>query len=237
MPSSSGFTGATMRADGLHRSPRPGFGRSCRAWPWHFCSRRRRAPGGARGRFLGRRAGDGAGLGDPAEGRVGGDRLPNAGSVFRVDRVRGDWLWVDSGNIRGWVKKDAVVPFDQAIVHFAGVIAREPGNAYALVCRGMARHARRDYEGAIADATAALASRRRTPGPITTVPPPTTNEFDKALADADQAIKLDPDEPAHHANRASILVASKAYERAIADYSEAIARLKGLEAYLDELGR
>lgn len=164
--------------------------------------------------------------------------LLNAGSVFRIDRVRGDWLWVDSGNIRGWVKKDAVVPFDQAIVHFAGVIAREPGNAYALICRGMARHARRDYEGAIADATAAIKIAPKDPWAYhnRAVAFFARNEFDKALADADLAIKLDPGEPAHHANRASILFARKAYDRAIADFSEAIARLKGVEAYLDDSG-
>ena len=59
----------------------------------------------------------------------------NAGSVFRVDRVNGDWLWVDSGNIRGWVKKADVVAFDQAIPYFSEVIRAEPENAFAFVSR------------------------------------------------------------------------------------------------------
>src|SRR5260370_16376912 len=36
-----------------------------------------------------------------------------AGSVFRVEQVNGKWLWVDSGNIQGWVKQAHLVPFDQ----------------------------------------------------------------------------------------------------------------------------
>jgi tetratricopeptide (TPR) repeat protein len=164
--------------------------------------------------------------------------LLNAGSVFRIDKVRGDWLWVDSGNIRGWVKKDAVIPFDQAIVFFSGLIDREPASAHALISRGIARHARRDFEGAIADATAAIKIDPKNPWAFHNRAAAwyARNDFEKALTDADEAIRLTPDEPAHHANRASILFARKTFDRAIASYSEAIAKLKGVEAYLDDSG-
>src|SRR5262249_6279489 len=43
-------------------------------------------------------------------------------------------------------------------------------------------------------------------------------------------------EPAHLASRAGARFALKEYDLAVADYSEAIARLKGGEAYLDDSG-
>jgi tetratricopeptide (TPR) repeat protein len=179
--------------------------------------------------------------------RVSGTRLKigsevtallNAGSVFRIDRVRGDWLWVDSGNIRGWVKKDAVVPFDRAVSFFSEVIAREPKNAYALICRGMARHARRDFEGAIADDTAVIAINPKDPWAFHNRAAAfyARNELEKALRDAEEAMRLDPDEAAHHANLGSVRFVRKEYDRAIVAYSEAIAKLKGAEASLDDSG-
>lgn len=197
------------------------------------------------------RAGEGAAgdgwVGARVMARTSGARLKiasevtavlNAGSVFRIDRARGDWLWVDTGNIRGWIKKDAVVPFEQAVSYFTGVIAREPDNAYALVARGLARHARHDYEGAVADETAALKVDPKEPWAYhnRAVARYALGAFEPALADADESIRLEPDEPAHHANRASILFARADYDRAIAAYSEAIAKLKGVEASLDDSG-
>lgn len=162
----------------------------------------------------------------------------NAGSVFRINRVSGDWLWVDSGHIRGWIKKDAVVPFDEAAGYFSGVIAREPDNAHAHLARGLARHALRDYEGAVADETAALKIDPKEPWAYhnRAASRYALGQLDLALADADESIRLDPGEASRHANRASILFAQKDYHGAIASYSEAISRLKGLEAHLDDTG-
>jgi tetratricopeptide (TPR) repeat protein len=189
---------------------------------------------------------------DPWEGvrvmaRVSGTKLKvgpavsatlNAGSVFRVDRVSGDWLWVDSGNIRGWVKKADVVPFDQAIAYFSDVILRAPGDAFALVSRGIARHAARQYEAAVADYTAAIRLDPKDSWSYhdRAAAQHALRAFDKALVDADEAVRINQAEPAHLANRASIRFALKDYERAIADYSEAIGRLKGGEASLDDSG-
>jgi tetratricopeptide (TPR) repeat protein len=164
--------------------------------------------------------------------------LLNAGSVFRTDRVRGDWLWVDSGSVRGWVKKDAVVPFDQAIVYFTDVIKHEPGNAHPLLCRGMARHVRRDDEGAIADETEALRCEPENPWAYhnRAAAHLARGEYEKALTDANAAVRLDPDEPAHRASRAGVHFERKAFDLAIADYSQAISKLKGVEADLDDSG-
>jgi tetratricopeptide (TPR) repeat protein len=162
----------------------------------------------------------------------------NAGSVFRVERAEGAWLWVDSGNIRGWVKKADVVPFEQAVAYFSGVIRAEPANAHAYLGRGIARHANRDHDGAVADYSEALrlAPKDAWAYHNRSAAHHARRDFAKALADADSAVRLDPAEPAHLANRASTRFALKEYDLALADYSEALGRLKGGEAYLDDSG-
>jgi tetratricopeptide (TPR) repeat protein len=47
-------------------------------------------------------------------------------------------------------------------------------------------------------------------------------EFDKAIADHDQAIKIDPKNPAPYNNRGTAYAAKQDYERAIADYDQAV---------------
>lgn len=162
----------------------------------------------------------------------------NAGSVFRVERASGAWLWVDSGNIRGWVKKADVVGFDDAIAYFTGVLESDPSAGYAYLSRGIARYARKDHDGAIADLTEAVrldpkddwAYHNRAAAYHA------RNDFTHALADADAAVRLDPDEAAHLANRASVRFALKQYDAAIADYTEAIRLARGDEASLDDAG-
>jgi tetratricopeptide (TPR) repeat protein len=162
----------------------------------------------------------------------------NAGSVFRVDRAQGDWLWVDSGNLRGWVKKSAVVRFDRAVSEFTRAIAANPSDVAAYLGRGIARLAARDDDGAVADFDAAL---RLAPGDAwahhnRAAAHYARQDLDRALADAEQAVRLDPAEPAHLANRASVRFARREYDLAVADYSEALRRLKGGEATFDDPG-
>jgi tetratricopeptide (TPR) repeat protein len=162
----------------------------------------------------------------------------NVGSVFRVERVSGDWLWVDSGNIRGWVKTADVVPFDQAAAYFSSVIARNPKDDHAYVSRGIVWHAQKDYDRAIADYTAAIAIDPRKPWPYhnRAVAYHAKRDFAPALADAGESVRLDPAGPSHVANRASVRYALKEYAGAIADYTEALRLLKGVEASLDDSG-
>jgi tetratricopeptide (TPR) repeat protein len=162
----------------------------------------------------------------------------NAGSVFRVERVKGDWLWVDSGNIRGWAKKSDVVLFDEAISYFSGVIAQEPSADYAFVSRGIVFHAGKDYDKAIADYSEAIKLDAKDPWAYhdRAAAYHAKRDFDRALADADAAVRLNPSEGAHLANRASIRFARKEYDLAIADYTAALRLLKGDEASLDDPG-
>jgi tetratricopeptide (TPR) repeat protein len=162
----------------------------------------------------------------------------NAGSVFRVDRVNGDWLWVDSGNIQGWVKKGDVVLFEQAIAYFTDVIRKDESDEYAHVSRGIAWHQHREHEQAVSDFTEAIRLDPDSDWPYhdRAAAYHALKDYDRALADADEAVTLNPDEPAHLATRASIRFARKEYDLAIADYSEAARMLKGDEASLDDSG-
>ena len=159
----------------------------------------------------------------------------NAGSVFRVDRVNGDWLWVDSGNIQGWVKKTDVVVFEEAIDYFTGVIERDRSDGYAHVSRGIAWHVRKEHARAAADFTEAIRLDPSGDWPYhdRAAAYHALLDYEQALADADEAVRLNPDEPAHLATRASILFARKEYDRAIEDYTEAAHRLGGDGASLD----
>ena len=59
-------------------------------------------------------------------------------------------------------------------------------------------------------------------------------EYDKAIADHDQAIKIDPKNPAPYNNRGNAYVAKQDFEHAIADYDMAIKlNPKYAEAYLN----
>jgi tetratricopeptide (TPR) repeat protein len=161
----------------------------------------------------------------------------NAGSVFRIERVNGDWLWVDSGNIRGWVNKSDVVALDEAVGFFTSVIEKNPEAGYAFLSRAIARCARKEYDAAIVDLTEALrldpkdawANHNRA------VAYHAKGEFERALADADLAVKLEPAEAAHLANRAGIRFELKRYDQAIADYTEAIGLARGDEASLEDV--
>jgi tetratricopeptide (TPR) repeat protein len=159
-----------------------------------------------------------------------------AGSVFRVDRVQGDWLWVDSGNIQGWVKKDDVVPSEQAISYFSDAIGRDPSDSHAYINRGIALYAAREYDRAIEDYGAAIKIDPKAPWPYhdRAVARYAKRDYHEALTDADEAIRLDPNEPTHLANRAGIHFALKEYGKAVADYTEAIRLLNGLEASLED---
>ena len=67
-------------------------------------------------------------------------------------------------------------------------------------------------------------STRRTSPPTTTAPWrwPTRRDFDRAIADYDQAIKLDPKYALAYLNRGLLWQAKKDHDRAIADFDQAI---------------
>ena len=162
----------------------------------------------------------------------------NAGSVLHVGQRDGEWLWIDSGNIQGWIKSVNVVPLDEAVSVFTESIEQAPHAAEGYLGRGLARQASGDRDGALADFSKAieLDPKNHWAYHDRAVLYFAKGDFPGALTDSDQAIQLDPAEAAHLANRASAHFALKDFDKAIADYTEAISRLKGNEAAVDYEG-
>lgn len=68
-----------------------------------------------------------------------------------VEKVNGDWLWTGAA----WVKPADVVPLPEAIAYYTQCIGKDPKSSWAYACRGVARAAQGDAEGARRDFTIA----------------------------------------------------------------------------------
>lgn len=160
----------------------------------------------------------------------------NAGSVFRVDRAEGGRLWLDVGNLRGWVLEADVLRLDRAIEHFTETIRKRPEDSPGWVGRGIARFAQGDAPGAVEDLSRAI---RIQPGDFwafhnRSAAHHALADYSSALADAETAVRLNPGEPSHLANRASAHFARGQFKSAAGDYAEAIKLLKGGETSLED---
>src|SRR5262249_41634526 len=105
-----------------------------------------------------------------------------------------------------------------------GVRVVDPRTAVAFNARGMAKFAKRDYDGAIADFDSAL---RISPGFAEAhfrrgIVWETKGDFDRALADFDRALKLNPRLASAHNQRGGAHYFRGAVEAAIYDFSRAI---------------
>jgi tetratricopeptide (TPR) repeat protein len=144
--------------------------------------------------------------------------------IYRVERVNGSWLWLHAPGISGWAKMSDVVPYDQAIDYFTGVIQGNPRDGYAYTMRAIIWRDKNeldialgDYNEAIRlDPTHAWVFNNR--GLVLH----DKNEYDRAIADYNEAIRLDPKYDSAYYNRGRSWQAKKDYDRAIADYNEAI---------------
>jgi tetratricopeptide (TPR) repeat protein len=121
--------------------------------------------------------------------------------VYQVERSSGPWLWLVADDARGWAKASDVIPFDQALDHFAAEIRDKPQSAWAYQMRGLIRFDRKEY--------------------------------DKAIADNDEAIRLDPSDALAYYNRGNAFFAKHEYALAISDYNEAVKRApRDVDSYL-----
>ena len=71
--------------------------------------------------------------------------------VYAVKQTNGDWLWVVSGSIEGWLPASQALRFDQAIDFYTQEIAANPGNSSAWFFRGVIWREKKDYDRAIND--------------------------------------------------------------------------------------
>lgn len=72
-------------------------------------------------------------------------------SIFTVEQVQGEWLWVGEG----WLRSSDVVPVKDAAAWFERELQKRP-TAFAYLGRGLARDDMGDVDGALADFTASL---------------------------------------------------------------------------------
>ena len=142
-----------------------------------------------------------------------------AGMMLDVVRVSGGWLWVN----RGWVRRDEVVAYDQAIEFFTRQIERRPtAEAYSHRSRVHCYHG--DFPQALADGDEAvrmspkLASAYCNRGRARAA----LDCPDEAIDDFTQAIDLDPQSSTAYCHRGRAWTEKGDLERAIDDCDQAI---------------
>jgi tetratricopeptide (TPR) repeat protein len=156
-----------------------------------------------------------------------GEQVVDDDSEFRqytVTRVNGDWLWVVSGSIEGWLPFSQVVLFDQAIDFYTREIKLNPANANAYHMRGMIWQDRKELDISISDLNEAI---RLDPNQSTFWDTRgqvwgDKKEYDKALGDCNEAIRLDPKSALAYITRGLAWSGKQRYDKAITDYNEAI---------------
>ena len=97
-----------------------------------------------------------------------GDQVVYVDNVFRVYRVQqeqGEWLWLETDGIAGWVQPSEVIPVDQAVDYYSQQINASPGTASNYVFRGMIWSTRTNPTRPSPISTRPFASTRKTPWP------------------------------------------------------------------------
>lgn len=143
------------------------------------------------------------------------------GDTFRVDKVNGDWLWIESK--KGYVRRADVVLPERALEHLNSQIGSEP-SAERYAYRGWLLHLRGDLDKALGDCNKAVAMDPKFPlarvnrGHVLWH----LDRFDQALEDLQEAIRLRPDSPPGHAYLADVWYAKGDFDKARTEYLEAV---------------
>jgi tetratricopeptide (TPR) repeat protein len=150
-----------------------------------------------------------------------------SGNILVVRGIEGNHLEVEFFYKHGLIEKQHVVPLREAVGYWTAIIRSEPGRAAKLlVCRGLAKSALGDHEGAIADLTEAI---RLGPHPICADAHMVrgriwrkTKTHSNAIMDFSEAIRLRPDNPNGYGERARTWVEMTQYQQALRDWDSAI---------------
>jgi tetratricopeptide (TPR) repeat protein len=159
---------------------------------------------------------------------LAGDWLvPSPGSLsFLIEAVQGERLLVASHDKsrRGWVRRDQVIPYDQALEYFTREIARSPHNDDAYWMRARLWASRGADERAIADLDQAIQVQpARAPYYLQrSLLQLRRQQLNAALADSDKAIQLDSKSSGAYVIRARIWLSKNDSGRAGADLDAAI---------------
>jgi tetratricopeptide (TPR) repeat protein len=165
---------------------------------------------------------------DPPEATLMvGDRVVATGRpqrLYRVVRVKGDWLWLASGDVKGWAMSDEVVPFDELMDECNRAIESGDGTAATYFRRGNLWLIKEEWALALADFDQALS---RAPNDAAILRNrglawAKLKDADRAIADFTAAIQLDPKYAWAYESRGRVWAELGDHDRAVADYSEAL---------------
>ncbi|HEV3164811.1 MAG TPA: tetratricopeptide repeat protein [Isosphaeraceae bacterium] len=147
----------------------------------------------------------------------------NVHRIYRVEHTSGDWLWITSGGISGWVRSNDVIPFEQAIDFFTYEIRSNP-SAWAFCARGIIWDDRQEFDIAIADFNDALRLDPSDPLAYLNrgIAWSNKHDFDRAISDFNEALRFSPRDAVIYYNRGTARGFKQDYDHAIADFSEAI---------------
>jgi Tfp pilus assembly protein PilF len=146
-------------------------------------------------------------------------------AIGTVGKVDGDRLWIRSdGGKEGWAQKRDVVELERAIPYFSEVIRNLPKDDHAYAMRALARHEKKDYQGALKDHSEAIrlnpdsAGWHNNRGLAYSI----LKDYDKAIEDYSEAIRRDPTYALAYTNRGTAYSKKKDYDKAIEDFGDAI---------------
>ena len=145
------------------------------------------------------------------------------GVGLKVQAVQGNWLWV-SNQGAGWVSHRDVATPTRAIEIFTEQIKKDPHDADAYICRGLAWFDKQEIDIAITDLNEAIRLDPTHPSAYSSraICWWAKREVDKAIADCTDAVRLDPQEPMYLTNRGIFWNMKGEHEKAIADADAAL---------------
>jgi tetratricopeptide (TPR) repeat protein len=109
-----------------------------------------------------------------------------------IRQASADAYRVHFGEIEGWVRKKEAILLDEAAAYFSDRIKRDPKDGFAYRQRAISRS-----EGRYAD-------------------------LDGALADLNEAVRLQPADPLNWRHRGMVLAFQREYDRALSDFDESL---------------
>jgi tetratricopeptide (TPR) repeat protein len=141
--------------------------------------------------------------------------------VLTVNRVQGSWLWIK--DVGGWINRNDVVLFDQAVDHFTQQLQRDrSSDAYHQ--RAVMWVAMNKIDQAVSDFDEAIERDQQNSGLYNARGNALriTGKLDRALADFNEIIRRKVQHPAVYTNRGLVWFDKGEYDQALADYSQAL---------------